>query len=43
MNPPKTFGIWGNTDKESFWKTLPEIISWAESNNLDPYLTKPGV
>ena len=40
MNPPKTFGVWGNTDKESFWKILPEIIKWAVSNKLDPYLTK---
>ena len=40
MTPPKTFGIWGNTDKESFWEILPEIITWAENNNLDAYLTK---
>ena len=40
MTPPKTFGIWGNTDKESFWEILPEIITWAENNNLDACLTK---
>ena len=26
----KKFGIWGNTEKEIFWKILPEILSWAE-------------
>ena len=40
MNAPTTFGIWGNTDKESFWKTLPDIIDWSEINNLKPHLTK---
>ena len=23
MKKPSSFGIWGNTDKESFWETLP--------------------
>ncbi len=36
----KKFGIWGNTDKKSFWKILPEILSWASKNNLKPFLTK---
>ena len=40
MNAPTTFGIWGNTDKESFWKTLPDIIAWSKINNLNPHLTK---
>ena len=40
MNSPKSFGIWGNTDKESFWETLPEIITWSKNNNLKVYLTK---
>ena len=40
MNAPTTFGIWGNTDKESFWETLPDIITWSKINNLKPYLTK---
>ena len=40
MNAPTTFGIWGNTDKESFWETLPDIIDWSEINNLKPHLTK---
>ena len=37
---PKKFGIWGNTDKEIFWKILPEILSWASKNKLKPFLTK---
>ena len=36
----KKFGIWGNTDKKIFWKILPEILSWANKNNLKPFLTK---
>ena len=36
----KNFGIWGNTDKKIFWKILPEILSWANKNNLKPFLTK---
>ena len=39
MNHPKSFGVWGNTDKESFWKILPDILSWAGKKGLDPYLT----
>ena len=40
MTSPKSFGIWGNTDKESFWETLPEIITWSKNKNLKVYLTK---
>tara|TARA_Y100000996_G_C22516751_1_gene640721 strand:- start:98 stop:967 length:870 start_codon:yes stop_codon:yes gene_type:complete len=36
----KKFGIWGNTDKEIFWKILPEILSWASKNKFKPFLTK---
>jgi NAD+ kinase len=36
----KKFGIWGNTDKEIFWKILPEILSWAEKNKIKPFITK---
>ena len=36
----KKFGIWGNTEKEIFWKILPEILSWAEKNKIKPFLTK---
>ena len=36
----KKFGIWGNTDKEIFWKILPEILSWAEKNKIKPFISK---
>ena len=36
----KRFGIWGNTEKEIFWKILPEILAWAEKNKIKPFLTK---
>ena len=39
MNHPKSFGVWGNTDKESFWEILPDILSWAGTKGLDAYLT----
>ena len=39
MNLPKRFGIWGNTDKSSFWEVLPDIISWSNNNRLEVYLT----
>lgn len=39
MIQPKTFGIWGNTDKTSFWETLPDILSWADENYLVAHLT----
>jgi len=39
MNAPKTFGIWGNTEKDSFWETLPEILSWSTENGLTAHLT----
>ena len=39
MNLPKRFGIWGNTDKVSFWEVLPDIISWSKNNRLEVYLT----
>ena len=39
MIHPKSFGIWGNTDKESFWEILPDILSWAGKEGLDVYLT----
>lgn len=39
MIPPKKFGIWGNTDKDLFWKVLPEIISWSSHNDMEVYLT----
>ena len=39
MNLPKQFGIWGNTDKFSFWDVLPKIMSWSKNNGLEVYLT----
>ena len=39
MNHPKSFGVWGNTEKESFWEILPDILSWAGKKGLDAYLT----
>ena len=39
MSNPKKFGIWANTDKNSFWNVLPEIISWSKGKELDCYLT----
>ena len=39
MKIPKRFGVWGNTDKHTFWKLLPDIISWAEEKELEVFLT----
>ena len=39
MNHPKSFGVWGNTDKESFWEILPDILAWSGKKGLDTYLT----
>ena len=39
MNIPKTFGIWGNTDKILFWEVLPKVINWAKNKRLTPHLT----
>jgi len=36
----KKFGIWGNTDKSSFWDILPDILSWSKRNGLSVSLTK---
>ncbi len=35
-----TFGIWGNTDKKSFWRVLPDILSWSNTKKLKPSITK---
>ena len=40
MKPPKKFGVWGNTEKENFWNTLPEILSWSKEKKIEAYLTK---
>ena len=39
MNKPRTFGIWGNSHKPTFWEYLPQIMNWAESSSLDVFLT----
>ena len=33
------FGIWGNTEKKSFWKLLPGLINWSKKNKIEPYIT----
>ena len=40
MNPPKTFGVWGNIEKDNFWSILPEIIEWSKNNNLELFFTE---
>ena len=39
MNKLSSFGIWGNTEKESFWEVLPSIIEWSKKKNIEPYIT----
>ena len=39
MNKPSCFGIWGNTDKKSFWTLLPDLFLWAKKNNLEAHIT----
>lgn len=39
VRKPKSFGIWGNTDKPRFWELLDPIMAWAAENNLTPFLT----
>lgn len=40
MTKPKNFGLWGNTDKSVFWQILPKIIDWADSNEIQIYITE---
>ena len=40
MIKPKNFGLWGNTDKSVFWQILPKIIDWADSNEIQIYITE---
>ena len=40
MKKPLSFGIWGNTEKQSFWDTLPKIIDWSNNAGLKTHLTK---
>ena len=39
MKKIPSFGIWANTDKPSFWKVLPDIVSWAKNKSIDLYIT----
>ena len=39
MSNLKNFGIWGNTDKKSFWEVLPKILTWSKNKGLIPSLT----
>ncbi len=39
MKIPKKFGVWGNTEKSSFWKVVPEIIDWSITRGMECYLT----
>ena len=40
MKKPSSFGIWGNTEKDSFWETLPHILTWSKEKGLTVHLTK---
>ncbi|MED5426620.1 MAG: hypothetical protein VX586_02010, partial [Candidatus Neomarinimicrobiota bacterium] len=40
MIQPKIFGIWGNTEKNIFWETLPKILIWSRKNGITAHLTE---
>ena len=40
MKIPKNFGVWGNIEKDAFWKILPKIIKWAKEKNIELFLTE---
>ncbi|MBH09924.1 MAG: NAD(+) kinase [Candidatus Marinimicrobia bacterium] len=40
MIHPKKFGIWGNTDKRIFWKTLPKILDWSRKKGIKAHFTE---
>ena len=40
MIKPKTFGIWGNTEKAIFWETLPKILEWSNETGIIAHLTE---
>lgn len=40
MNKPTHFAIWGNTEKDSLWTLIPDILEWSESKNLQVTLTE---
>jgi len=39
MKSPTSFGIWGNTEKKSFWTILPKILSWSKKKNINAHVT----
>ena len=39
MRKFKKIGIWGNTEKKSFWKLLPGLLEWSRKNSLEVFLT----
>ncbi|MEA1880977.1 MAG: NAD(+)/NADH kinase [Candidatus Marinimicrobia bacterium] len=39
VRKPKSFGIWGNTEKPRFWELLEPIMNWAANNHLSPFIT----
>ena len=40
MIQTKTFGIWGNTEKNIFWETLPKILDWSRKKGVTAHLTE---
>ena len=36
---PKSFGIWGNTDKGKFWELLEPILNWANEKKIVSHLS----
>ena len=39
MRKLKKIGIWGNTEKKSFWKLLPGLLKWSNKNSIEVFLT----
>lgn len=35
----RKIGIWGNIDKPTFWKIFPEIVTWANENDVELFIT----
>ena len=35
----RQFGIWGNTEKDTFWSLLEPILEWSKKNSLDASIT----
>jgi len=39
VNRKNKFGIWGNTEKESFWELLPGLLNWSNENKIEAFIT----